>query len=283
MKNHSVACSLIVAGVALFGGRQTMLPPPSWELSSRHILHGVPQPVDDRYVLGGTDTPSLSLLGREGFVVGYSNRYRIALFVSMQWTRELYEASKAAPGGGREYRPDPDLPPEVRATPDFEFSSTKLERGHLARHLDNKAWGDDNAQMGNLVSNLAPMTSSLNGGSWARLENAHWSIVTNRAVGDTIWVICGAVIPKDTKLRFLRNGVVVPEAYYKIIAWEKSGRLETRAYLFPQSADKEPPEQFLTTVDEIESLTGLDFFPKLPDGLEAKIESAQHSTMWPAR
>ena len=285
MKLFSLVCSALAAA-ASFGAGTLFLSPPQWELSSRHVVHGMPRTLDDRYVIDGAgdEKQSLSLLGREGFVIGYSNKYRIAVFVSMQWTQSLYEASKGAAGGDRVYRPDPDLPSYGRGTPDFENATSGLQRGHLARHADNRAWGEDNVEMGNLVSNLGPMSKSLNEGVWGVLEDAHRTIVTNKAFGSSIWVISGAVLPKNERFEFLKNGVVVPKAYYKIFAWyDRAGAFQNRGYMIPQTAGKEPPVDFLTPIDVIEDLTGLDFFPKLADGVENSVEAAKHTTMWPAR
>jgi endonuclease G len=38
-------------------------------------------------------------------------------------------------------------------------------------------------------------------------------------------------------------------------------------------------KQFVVPVDQIEQLTGIDFFPKLPDDLERKLESKGRSEM----
>ena len=42
----------------------------------------------------------------------------------------------------------------------------------------------------------------------------------------------------------------------------------------------EPLTRFLTTVDNIEKLTGLDFFADLEDPIENKLESTIASTSW---
>ena len=38
---------------------------------------------------------------------------------------------------------------------------------------------------------------------------------------------------------------------------------------------------FVTSVDEIERLTGLDFFPKLADPTQSSLESAENHALWP--
>ena len=42
----------------------------------------------------------------------------------------------------------------------------------------------------------------------------------------------------------------------------------------------EPLESFVVTIDRVESLTGLDFFPSIPDDLEDALESAKMTNRW---
>ncbi len=41
--------------------------------------------------------------------------------------------------------------------------------------------------------------------------------------------------------------------------------------------------EFVVSIDEIESLTGIDFFPALPDDLENKLEKASDYKGWSFR
>ncbi|HCE4953890.1 TPA: DNA/RNA non-specific endonuclease, partial [Vibrio parahaemolyticus] len=38
---------------------------------------------------------------------------------------------------------------------------------------------------------------------------------------------------------------------------------------------------FITTIDEVERQTGLDFFAQTPDSIEDNMESVQWEEMWP--
>ena len=46
---------------------------------------------------------------------------------------------------------------------------------------------------------------------------------------------------------------------------------------------KEPLYSFVTSVDKIESLTGIDFFPELEDKQERKLESGTSYKGWSFR
>ena len=96
---------------------------------------------------------------------------------------------------------------------------------------------------------------------------------------EKIWIIQGPVFyPDETPVAWVgdegERKIAVPDAVFKIVVRDNPKKV--LAFLYPQLA----PEyflscsdernyrhsRFLTTVDEIEKLTGLDF--KLPDNLE---------------
>jgi endonuclease G len=62
---------------------------------------------------------------------------------------------------------------------------------------------------------------------------------------------------------------------------ENEGRLRTLALLVPQevpaSAD---PERYLTTIDEIQRRTGLDFLAELDDASERQVEQVRAARLW---
>jgi len=44
--------------------------------------------------------------------------------------------------------------------------------------------------------------------------------------------------------------------------------------------EKAPLRDFVVSIDEVEKKTGLDFFPKLGDKLEDKLEGAKNPEKW---
>ena len=73
----------------------------------------------------------------------------------------------------------------------------------------------------------------------------------------------------------------VPHATYNLIGWfDKGGRFHCRGYVVRQEDRVRDPRHYLRPIDEIEAMTGLDFFMDLEDGLEEKLEAAEHKTLW---
>ncbi len=96
-----------------------------------------------------------------------------------------------------------------------------------------------------------------------------------------VWVISGPVFEKDQPKMTVGNGVGVPHATYKVIGWfDPTGRFHARGSVVRQEDRVRDPEHYPTTVDDIEQMTGLDFFSELEDALELPLESQTHTTLW---
>jgi len=85
---------------------------------------------------------------------------------------------------------------------------------------------------------------------------------------DEVWVVTGPIFDDD--IEKLASGVEIPDAFYKIIADDSPS---FKAYIIPQDvAGSEMLEQFIVSVDSIESVTDIDFFWEFDDALEDSLE-----------
>jgi len=266
--------------------------PPQWKLRSKHFVWGMPTPTDSRHNIrysGDTDTrPGLSVLVREGFVVGHYDRLKVPAWVAQRWSREDLDRLRHG-SYGRNFGPDPELPLYAQAKDNYEYSRSHMERGHMARHEDNEAWGEDNSNAGCLMSNIVPQHKDMNGEAWNDLEELHQEIVGDDGLGiDTVWMISGPVYEdedgdgREDPIDFVGNSVAVPHGTYKIIGWfDGDGLFQARGYVVRQEDRvRDNPAHYLASIDSIEAATGLDFFPELPDDRETLIESRLPTDPW---
>jgi endonuclease G len=256
--------------------RDPVAPHNSWVLRSQHFLEGMPIPIDNRYDFhppnSAAPTPGISVLVREGFVIGHCDRFKVPLWVCAYWNRDLQQLSAALSEQERDFRPDPELPPYARGAAEYARPELKLDRGHMSRQVDNEAFGVDNVSTGNRMSNIVPQPSRLNRGLWAQLENRHHALVASGPIAE-IWIVCGSVFPEMKPKLLVANDVGVPAAVYKIVAWREEGRnLRAAAFLFPQDEQDRTLEQCRTSIDQIEVLTGLNFFSDLAIEDEHEVE-----------
>lgn len=258
--------------------------PGLWKLRSKHIIWGIPRQKDNRHNVtypGESEArPGISVLVREGFVLGHYDLFREPAWVSVRWNREDYE-NLTSTSFGRPFGPDSELPRYAQADDDYQNSTSHMERGHMARHEDNEAWGKDNSDAGCLMSNIVPQHEDMNGEAWNDLEDMHQEIVKSGPI-DTVWIISGPIFEGDQPVSMIGNGVAVPQATYKIIGWFGTDEtFNARGYVVRQEDRiRNNPAHYLRRIREIEDATGLDFFPELPPDRANAIETATPTNLW---
>lgn len=267
-------------------------PPPGsavegrWTLRSKHFVFGMPRLIDNRHDFTPPDhtgpQPGVSVVVREGFVVGHYDQQKVPLWVAMRWTKDDLTRSNNEPSFGRPFKPDQELPTYARAGKNYDFSTSRMQRGHMARHKDNAAWGRDNSDAGCLMSDIVPQHEDLNPKAWLDLENAHRNAVNRSDLDiDKLWIICGTLFENGVPEFTVGNNVGVPKATYKVIGWfEDDGNFAARGYILNQDDRSRDLTTYLTPIDTIEAKTGLDFFPDLDEVVETVLEAAEHDELW---
>lgn len=127
------------------------------------------------------------------------------------------------------------------------------------------------------MSNILPERPKLNREVWENLERLEIRDYAQRF--KEVWVATGPIFGGPTQR--LRDGTEVPAACFKVLVDEVDGEPRVLAFVMGQDvAGNEPLAGFLTTVDDIEAGTGLDFLSELPDGLEARLEAEKATGLW---
>ena len=96
---------------------------------------------------------------------------------------------------------------------------------------------------------------------------------------DGVFVVRGGVLKGNMKTIGSEH-VAVPNEFYKVLIDTNSGKVKMIAFLMPHVNSNKPLYDFVVSVDEIEELTGIDFFPELEDTLENKLEASSSYKDW---
>lgn len=153
-----------------------------------------------------------------------------------------------------------------------DYKGTGYDRGHLAPAGDMK---DSFKSMSEsfLLSNVSPQEPSFNRGGWKRLE----SLVRSWAEKDELYIITAGVL-KESLSKIGANGVSVPKYFFKIIYVPSSSKMI--GFLMPNAKINLDLRYYARSVDEIEMLTGIDFFYNMDDSLENRLESELRIDNW---
>ncbi len=278
---HLIAVILIltIAGIAIYYWHQskTTKPPvviaPSFIPIEPALLEETRR--EKNMVYGGqpktASQTKLLPLDNIGFHVGYCDERRNPLWVAYRLDAKDFEHRLSRPKGfAIDHRTLSRVDPK-------EYAKSGYDRGHLAPNSAIATRYGRDAQLETFkMSNIVPQTPELNRRVWQRLEKLEEDYANNRG---SIWVIAGPVF--DEHIKTIGSNIEVPDAFFKIIIDEEEQGIKALAFLIPQTVTgKEPVEHFLTSIDEIEKLTGLDFFWPLSDHLEDKLESSTASRLW---
>jgi endonuclease G len=223
------------------------------------------------------------------------------------WVLEHLTAAQIAGNNKRpkmKFQPDPSLDPNKRAV-DSDYVNSGFDRGHQAPSDDFKA-NVDWMKESFVLSNIVPQVGiGFNRDIWAKLEMHVRDLARSR---NELYVITGPVYPNGStpvtisatantchneivlnpparksicggKGECQEDGVIVPNAMYKIVYDPTMGRVN--AFLMPNinhrdAANFSEPldyiRKFQITVQALERVTELDFFPALPARVQRTIK-----------
>ncbi|WP_298393805.1 DNA/RNA non-specific endonuclease [Flavobacterium sp.] len=155
------------------------------------------------------------------------------------------------------------------------YKRSGYDKGHLCPAGDMK-FSKEAYDETFLTSNISPQKHNFNDGIWNTLEQKvrYWASKYNG-----IYVVTGGVLNKNLKT-IGNEEVAVPEYFYKVLLDNSRGEYKMIGFLVPAVESNKPLYDFVVPVDEIEKLTGLDFYPKLNDGLENKLEKSNDYKSW---
>ncbi|WGK68343.1 DNA/RNA non-specific endonuclease [Candidatus Haliotispira prima] len=153
-----------------------------------------------------------------------------------------------------------------------DYKASGYDRGHLAPAADMSFSGvamDESFYL----SNISPQLPSFNRGIWKELE----ALFRNWAGKyGTLYIITAGILKGEANVG--ANHVLVPGAYYKIAYDAKRGVMI--GFILPHEKLSGGLERFVVSVDRIEQATGLDFFSRLNDEDEERLESQSVVTDW---
>lgn len=171
-----------------------------------------------------------------------------------------------------DFRADPMVTSGSASLADYKGSG--YDRGHLCPAADMKL-NDLSMSETFFLSNMSPQTPAFNQGIWNNLED----LVRNFCLAnDSLYIVTGPVF-KNNIGSIGSDSVTIPGYYYKVL-YNPSGTQRMLAFVLPNEKRSDDFSVFTLTVDSLEQLTGIDFFPGLPDDLENRLEAVCDFSAW---
>lgn len=210
------------------------------------------------------------IIHHQFFALSYNEKYEQAEWVAYELTNKQLSS---VPVKRPYFQQDPKV---TTQSADYRnFKNSGYNKGHLCPAGDRKFSAEAYNETF-FTSNVSPQTFEFNSGVWNRLEEKvrYWVQKYQK-----LYIVTGGVLAPTLKT-IGSEKVAVPKYFYKIILDYKGADTKAIAFLMPHKKSDKGLYQFVTSIDEIEMLTGIDFFPELPDKIENEIEKLSSYKNW---
>ena len=227
-------------------------------------LYEIPAPLNDR--------PE-QILHRRGYTASYNRSTKTPNWVAWHLTDSHTRGSVQR--HEEVFSEDEDIAKAQRATDD-DYYNSRYDRGHMCPAGDNK-WDSQAMTQSFLFTNICPQNHGLNKYEWNDLEMLcrDWA----RKYG-AIDIVCGPLFTAVGQQKTIgRNKVWVPDAFFKVVLCRK-GTPKAIGFVYRNEGKKQLMSDAVRSVDEIERLTKMDFFPALDDETETRIEAKARLSDW---
>lgn len=210
------------------------------------------------------------IVHHEGYSLSYNEKHEQAEWVA-------YELKKSHLSSTNHKRPYFEIDEAVKtgAAHWRNYKKSGYDRGHLCPAGDRRFSKDAHDETF-LTSNISPQEHQFNSGIWNTLEQKtrYWA-----RKYDGVFVVTGGILKGNMKT-IGDEDVSVPNQFYKVLIDTNSGKTKMIAFLMPHKNSNKALYEFVVSVDKVEKLTGIDFFPELEDSIENKLEASNSYKQW---
>lgn len=211
------------------------------------------------------------LIAHTGYTVSYNEDWLISNWVAYKMNAQRLESIVERHDN---YIPDPAVKGHSAENSDFR-GIQPYSRGHLVPSRDMR-WSVESEQECSYLSNIAPQNADLNSGLWNRIEEYVRNNVKNWG---TVYICTGPIVePGYTTVG--ANHVVVPQKFFKVLLCHNKNHWAAIGFVVNNEACSGNMFNYAVSVDEVEALTGHDFFYNLPDSVESVIEANYNRKDW---
>jgi len=204
------------------------------------------------------------------YALSYSEKDEQAEWVAYKLTNENIEGDIKRTNNFREDKKVTTVSAQLS-----DYYKSGFDRGHLAPAGSMKI-NKTSMSESFFMSNMSPQSPGFNRGIWKRLEEKvrYWT-----EINDSIFVVSGPILDKPLNT-IGENNVTVPRAYYKTLLGYKNGIAKGLAFIMPHEKSSASLYEFVVSIDEVEKITGIDFYHKIDKEVQEKVEANKDVKLW---
>lgn len=202
------------------------------------------------------------------YSLSYSEEHEQAEWVSYVLNPPFLNGSTARTD---DFRMDEKVLTQSANSGDYLYSG--WDRGHLVPAAD-MVFSNRSMSESFYYSNISPQNPLFNRGGWKKLERQ----IRDWGRSSEIIVVTGGVLTDNGLKSIGENKVSIPKNFYKVVYAPEME--EMIGFVMPNQKIYSDLISYATTVDEIEKLTGINFFIELSEEQQNQLESINNLENW---
>ncbi len=203
----------------------------------------------------------------------YDTKYKLAYWVAYP----LHSYYLGSSGRNDVWAYDPKIPNNFQPNLKKSYQESNLDRGHQIPSGDRTKDYNTNIKTFYYSNMTAQVGTSFNQSIWAALEG---QVRTWTSRCDTMYVVTGAMIITDTdkNIEYAHDAsgqqIAKPKYHFKALAQRHGDTYYTLAFKMDnKSYSDKDYNKYRLTVQELEKMTGFEFFPSIPKEAKTQIVS----------
>lgn len=264
----AVLMGLVYWGFQKFIGDK---PPQPTEMATEEVQN-VKETGKDSIIYLPTN-PQGSIVKHKYYALSYVEKYELPEWCAYELTADRLNQPWVERTDN--FRPDPSI--ETGSSNLQDYQKTRYDRGHIVPAAD-MAFSEEAMSETFLMSNISPQEPGFNKGVWRELEELtrDWAKRFKH-----LYVVTGPVLSQPIKFWIGENQVAVAPSFYKVLLDFDEPELKAIGFIIPNQTSTERIEAYAVSVDEVEQLTGINFFQHLLEpSLEKELEANFDVSLW---
>lgn len=159
---------------------------------------------------------------------------------------------------------------------DADYRRFGFDRGHMAPAGDMK-WSAEAMTDCFYFTNISPQDGKLNSGAWNKLEAKcrQWARRDSSLI-----IVCGPILSDELTQTIGATAIPVPKRFFKVVLAPYANPQRAIGFIMNNGYVEGGMQAAAVPVDEVERITGFDFFSALPDSVENIIEAQCKFSQW---
>lgn len=213
--------------------------------------------------------PREQIVSHKFYTLSYIEGYELASWVAYELTSE--EAS-ATMDYKVKYHEDPMISTGSATLKDYKKSGFILAQ--LAP-VEDMMFSEEAVEESFYLSNIVPQKPAFSKYTWKKLNDLvrSWA----KASG-SLYIVSGPVLADAPFPTFGPDKVSIPSRFFKVVLDMKNQK--GMGFVLKNNITTGSLKSYAMSIDMVEQITGIDFFPSLPDDQEKNIESKFDTSAW---